>query len=111
MVLITGGAWQGKNAYAREHFDGEWQVVPGYHLRIREQLKEGKDPLVEAERFVRKQEREKTAVIMDEQGCGVVPTDAFEREYREACGRVGCYFAAKSQQVIRVLCGIGERIK
>ena len=49
-------------------------------------------------------------VICDELGCGLVPMDAFDRKYREACGRVSCYLAGQAEQVIRMVCGIPGRI-
>ena len=53
---------------------------------------------------------EKLVVICDELGCGLVPMDAFDRKYREACGRVSCYLAGQAEQVIRMVCGIPGRI-
>ena len=39
MVLIIGGACQGKTDYAREHFGGEWQIVDDYHEAVRRQMR------------------------------------------------------------------------
>ncbi len=50
-------------------------------------------------------------VISDEVGCGVVPIDKSEREYRETVGRVNCYLAKKAEEVVRVVCGIGQKLK
>lgn len=50
-------------------------------------------------------------VIMDEIGNGIVPIDRFEREYREKAGIFGCYIAGEADEVVRVICGIGNRIK
>lgn len=50
-------------------------------------------------------------VITDEIGYGIVPIDAFEREYREMTGRVCCELAKNATEVWRVTCGIGTRIK
>lgn len=109
MILIIGGAYQGKAEYANAQFGDEYVIIDHYHLTVKEQLKEGKDPLKEAERLL--SENEKCIIISDEVGYGLVPVDAFEREYREKAGRVNCYLAGKAKQVIRVVCGIGERIK
>lgn len=108
MVLIIGGACQGKTAYAREQF-GDYTLIDDYHLKVKEQLKAGLDPLTEAQRLC--EGKEELVVVSNEIGCGLVPVDAFEREYREQSGRVNCYFAGKAGQVIRVICGIGTRIK
>ncbi len=113
MVFIVGGAHQGKTDYAREHFNEGCKLVNHYHLRVREQLRAGLDPLREAEKLLRSMEELKggLVIISDEIGYGLVPVDVFEREYREKSGRVNCYLAEKADQVIRVVCGIGSRIK
>lgn len=50
-------------------------------------------------------------LICDEVGSGVVPMDAFERQYRETVGRVMCRLTPEADQVIRVQCGIGTILK
>ena len=50
-------------------------------------------------------------VVADEIGCGIVPAVAFAREYREKDGRVCQKIAAFSDEVYRVICGLGSRIK
>lgn len=110
MVFIIGGAYQGKTDYAREHFKEDCTVVNQYHLRVREQLRAGLDPMQEAKKML-SSEKGELVIISDEIGCGLVPVDVFEREYREKSGRVNCYFAKEADQVIRVVCGIGSRIK
>lgn len=109
MILIIGGACQGKTEYAKAHFGGEYTIVKDYHLRVKRQLKGGQDPLREASEFLNG--NDKCVIISDEVGYGLVPVDAFERKYREAVGRVNCYFAKEAEQVIRVICGIGTKIK
>ncbi len=50
-------------------------------------------------------------IITDEIGCGVVPVDAFQREYRELAGRIACRIAADATAVWQVTAGIGRCIK
>ena len=50
-------------------------------------------------------------VVTNELGYGVVPADAFDRKYREATGRICEKLAAGSDEVHRVICGIGTVIK
>ena len=50
-------------------------------------------------------------VISDEIGNGIVPLDSFEREYRERTGRILVKLAEQADEVVRVICGIGQRIK
>lgn len=50
-------------------------------------------------------------VVSNELGYGVVPMDKFDRDYRETVGRACTCIAARSDEVVRVVCGIGLRIK
>lgn len=113
MIFIIGGACQGKTEYAKEyirsHQGGDMILADCYHLKVKEQLLAGLDPLNEAEKLLA--ESSALVIVSNEIGCGLVPVDAFEREYREQSGRVNCYFAARAEQVIRVVCGVGMRIK
>lgn len=108
MIFIVGGAFQGKGAFAETHFKGK-KIVVHYEETIREELLSGKDPLAEAEDFLR--ENRDAVIISAEVGYGLVPVDAFERKYREAVGRVNCYLAGEAEKFYRVVCGEGERLK
>ncbi len=107
MILITGGAFQGKMKYALESFGDKYTIENKYHEKVKAQLMDGQDPLMEAEKLV----ADDVIVITDEIGCGLVPVDSFERKYRDVNGRVNCFLAENAEQVIRVICGIGKRIK
>lgn len=109
MIFITGGAGQGKYSYATKQFGGEKKIINHYHKRVEEQLKKGLNPMEEVKRFL--EEEKPDIVISDELGCGLVPIEKEERNFRECSGRVSCYLAGQAQTVIRVLCGIGEKIK
>lgn len=50
-------------------------------------------------------------LLCDEIGYGLVPVDAFERQYRELTGRICTRLAEQAEQVERVVCGIGTRLK
>lgn len=50
-------------------------------------------------------------IVTDEIGSGIVPVSGEERYWREETGRICCCLAALSEQVWRVVCGIGTRIK
>lgn len=115
MILIVGGAYQGKGAYARENFGEDYDVINSYQLRVKGQLKAGENPMEKVQRLVAEKKAEgvfdRLVIISDETGCGVVPLDAFERLYREQAGKVSCYLAKEADSVIRVICGIGKKIK
>ena len=124
MILIIGGAYQGKAAFAESLFpkirwaDGEscdledlyeCQGILRFHAYIRRMLEKGQDVDDLAEKLMRRNPG--AVVITDEIGYGIVPADAFLREYREAAGRVCTKLAANAKEVWRVSCGIGTRSK
>lgn len=116
MILVVGGAYQGKMDYVKTHYPEDYLLVPNYHLEIKKQLEQGKDPMEEAKRFVLDSSRLNSdkrdmIIVCDEVGSGVVPMEAFDRQYREMTGRVCCYFAREATEVVRVIAGIGTKIK
>lgn len=50
-------------------------------------------------------------IICDEVGNGIVPASPAEREYRERVGRILITLAQKAEEVERVICGIGQKLK
>ena len=124
MRIITGGAFQGKRAFAEKLYPGvEWtdggrcaldeirtcRAVYGFHEFVKRWLKQGKNWEELASLML--EENRDLILICDEIGCGLVPVDAFEREYRESTGRVMNALAVQAERVDRVVCGIGRRIK
>lgn len=131
MILITGGAWQGKHGYAvwlAEHGGGpaeniktadgqadsyeaafECTVIRGFHSYVRRLLREEKN----VDRFINDLIRQNPEVIItsDEIGCGIVPISAEERAWREAAGRAQARLAAESSRVYRLICGIPQQLK
>ena len=57
--------------------------------------------------------QKKTPVIItsDELGCGIVPFDPADREWREVSGRASVRLARISREVYRMVCGIATQIK
>ena len=58
-----------------------------------------------------KNRRPDRIITADETGCGIVPMDPDMRRIREETGRLLCRVASQSDQVWRVVCGLGQRIK
>ena len=50
-------------------------------------------------------------LVTDEIGCGVVPIDPVERQWREETGRLCCLLAQRAQRVERIFCGIAMTLK
>ena len=120
MKFITGGAYQGKLEYAKKLYpDAEWAdgagcslqellscgAVDHFHLFVRRWLQEGKTPKELTEAILDK--NRDLIIVCDEIGCGLVPVDAFEREYRESVGRICTELAKNADEVYRVTCGMG----
>ncbi len=122
MIMITGGAFQGKREFAKKQFGiAESDIIYGgkcelpqlanahficnYELVIKQIMAENNDPLA----FTEKLDCE--IVIMNEIGCGIIPLEKSEREWREMTGRAGCILADRSEKVYRVCCGIATLIK
>ena len=131
MILIIGGFAQGKLHYVKQRYvhcederevadldgtlelptgTGALQVIVNHlHRYIREQLRQGTDPEGMIENFGR--EHPDCILICDEIGNGIVPMEAEERTYRERTGRILEQLAAQADEVVRVVCGIGQKIK
>lgn len=126
MILVTGGAFQGKYEFAKERFDLEKsKIVEGkgaaleelwtasmilhFHDWIKEQLKQEQDMTKQVMELLEK--NPDVIIEMNQIGCGVVPMDSFERAYREKVGRIGMQLAKEADEVYVVTCGIGTRIK
>lgn len=124
VTLILGGAYQGKRAYAEMIFPGlTWAdgeeipfreienaaAIDRFHLLVKRWMLAGKSAEDLTEKILGM--NRKIIILCDEIGCGLVPVDAFEREYREAAGRVCVELAEHARRVDRVACGIGMRMK
>ena len=109
MILIIGGAYQGKVDFAKT-LAAEDHLLLNVHEIIRAGLAEGKSR-DEAETALWAQIDDDSVLTADEVGCGVVPMDAFERQYREITGRILCGIAKKADTVYRVMAGIPVKIK
>ena len=131
MILIIGGFAQGKLHYVKQRYvhcedgrevavldetlalpakTGAGQVIVNHlHRYIREQLRQGPDPETMIENFCK--EHPDSILICDEIGNGIVPMEAEERTYRECTGRILEQLAAQADEVVRVVCGIGQKIK
>ena len=50
-------------------------------------------------------------IVSNELGCGVVPVERFDRMWREMVGRMCVCAAGYSDEVVRVVCGLGMKLK
>lgn len=130
IILVTGGAYQGKLDYVKENYkicindiaqpdengyikdeDLNKTCINNFHLIIKDASKKGKNIVEVCDRILKIHENSQVIIIMDDVGCGIVPIEKKERLYRENVGRAGCYIARKANKVLRVSCGYGMSIK
>lgn len=132
MKFVIGGFSQGKLAYVCSEYgidkkaeeekifyaesDKEeivWQdnilVIKDFHLLVRHWMQTKQNIEENVKKLL--EEKKDCIIISNEIGYGIVPYDAFERAYREQVGRISCIIAKRAEQVIRVTCGIGVRMK
>ena len=50
-------------------------------------------------------------ILCDEIGCGIVPMEKEEREYRELVGRIMGMVVSRAERVERLVCGIPQVLK
>lgn len=110
MIFVIGGAYQGKTEYVKKTFPDK-NITDSYHLEVKKQLEKGENPMAEVEKLLQDEALDSMVIVSNDIGNGLVPTDDFERGYREMVGRVNCAIAAEAEQVIRIICGIPTRIK
>lgn len=125
MILVIGGAHQGKYEYAKHRFSfsdedvffgdsspyellSQKKVIKDFHLLVKRLLQD-EIPILEKIECLLESSNERI-IISDEIGYGIVPMDRFERRYREETGRTCCYLAQRAEEVIRVYCGIATVI-
>lgn len=136
MELIIGGSFQGKLDYAKrklkdrgvaireeaviEGADWDWEesgesmgplVLNHLHLFVRKSVQSGAvEKICPALQSLLANVPD-CIIICDEVGCGVVPIDRTEREYRETVGRILCFLVQRADRVERIMGGLPLRIK
>ncbi len=113
MILIVGGAYQGKGDLALKLAKGDKsRILFNIHERIGAGLRAGKTrEELEEELLGAASGPEERILTVDEVGCGVVPVDTDLREYREVTGRILCALAKEAREVYRVVAGIPVKMK
>lgn len=125
MELYIGGYAQGKLNYVLENknlhdyivIDEKTEfldnnkilIINHFHLIFKKLMEENNEPEKSVFRLIEK--FPETIIICNEIGNGIVPIDAFEREYRERLGRILINLAKKAERVERVICAMGQRLK
>ena len=132
MIFVIGGYSQGKTDYVKNRFiteeikfvegselitdskadfenTGKRIIINNINSLIANIINDGKNPEDAIKEIIN--DYPNAVIMSDEVGNGIVPIDKKERLIREKIGRVQCLLAEEAEEVIRVICGIGQRIK
>ena len=124
MKLIIGGAYQGKTEYAKKVFslsDKDIFVCENTEIDFSSPcidnlekftfacVKSDIDPV---EYFKQHSEKWKNSVIICQDiFCGVVPMGAENRKWRQETGRLCQYLSKEAESVVRIFCGLEQKLK
>ena len=120
MILIIGGAYQGKLDYAKEAFS---LTAGDVHRCSGEDIDFSRRCIYGIEEFAFRQEDpiayfqanrskwQQSILICQDIFSGVVPMGGENRAWRQKTGRLCQYLAGEAEQVIRIFCGLEQRLK
>ena len=120
MILIIGGAWQGKLSFARETFDITEEDI---YTCSPVEIDFSKRCICKVEEFAwghpdpvgyfreNREQWEDCILILRDVFCGVVPMEAETRAWRQKTGRLAQYLSREAAQVSRIFCGLEQRLK
>ena len=102
MTFITGPLWSGKREFACRLLGCTREELAARAVWDVQALAAGcRDLEALADRLAAHE-----AVILTEEGGGVIPADPAQRAAREAAGRLACLLAERAGCVVRVFCGL-----
>ena len=118
MILIIGGAYQGKLDFAREAlgvrdvYNCTGAEIDFSHkciYNIQEFTAAHPDPVGYFE--VHRDEWQDSVLILEDIFSGVVPMGAANRTWRQRTGRLAQYLSREADRVSRIFCGLEQRLK
>lgn len=112
MILIVGGAGQGKLDYVLSRTG--WGPEDVAHTPEEAESRPVFDgleawPELDVDRLL--SANPGVVLICREVGCGVVPVEPEQRAWREAVGRLCCELARRAERVERIFCGLPMVLK
>lgn len=126
MILVFGGAYQGKLDFVKDEFsigekdvfycdtseelDYSKRVIYGLEAWILNQVKRGKTEkeILEA---CNPDKLKESIVICTDISQGIVPLDRNQRFARETTGRAMVALSKEAESVYRVFCGLSQKLK
>lgn len=124
MILIIGGAYQGKLDYAKAAFgltpedvytctgveiDFSKRCIDALEKFCYTCIRQGMDPVAYFQ--ANKEAWQNSVLICRDLSSGVVPIDPVQRQWRHTTGQLCQYLAGEASQVSRIFCGLEQRLK
>lgn len=124
MILVFGGAYNGKLSYVKEQYnitdedvffcsgselDYSKKVICGLHKFTYKLGEDNKNPLDKLKENIKLLEDK--IIICDEISSGIVPLEKSYRIWREDTGRCLQYLTKNSKKVVRIFCGLETVLK
>ena len=120
MILIIGGAHQGKLDFAKECLgvkdcdvyicsNGEIDFSKGCIYKTEEFTYYRPDSVGYFQ--AHRDQWKDSVLILQDIFCGVVPMGAENRLWRQNTGRLAQYLSREAEQVYRIFCGLEQRLK
>ncbi len=120
MILIIGGAYQGKLDFVKDTFGitdadvytcgaGEIDFSKRCIYRIEEFTSHHDDPIGYFKSH--REDWQDHILILQDIFCGVVPMGTENRVWRQRTGRLAQYLSREANQVSRIFCGLEQRLK
>ena len=120
MILIIGGAYQGKLDFTKETFGitdadvhicdaGEIDFSKRCIYKIEEFALHHPDPVSYFK--ASRESWQDSILIIQDIFCGVVPMGAENRVWRQRTGILAQYLSREATQVSRIFCGLEQRLK
>lgn len=125
MILIIGGAYQGKLDYVLDAYQIPQEEVHNcsedntklsgrrviYHFEkwVMACLDQGKEAVKEMREYL--QVHPESIIICEDISSGVVPVDPRLRQWRENVGRHVTVLSREADEVVRLFCGIPTKLK
>ena len=126
MILIIGGAYQGKLDYAKRKF-GISEDDIFCCSRDKAEIDFGRRVILHLDEFVyactaagkdsrrylaeNRSRWENSIIILNDVSCGLVPMEPLDRAYREAVGRTAVYLGKEARSAVRVFAGLAKNLK
>ena len=124
MKLIIGGAYQGKTLYAKEKFslsDNSIFRCCGKEIDFSKKCIDNIEDFtrmcvennIDAVQYFKAhcQQWQDNIIICRDIFCGVVPLGADNRRWRQETGRLCQYLSQEAESVVRIFCGLEQKLK